>query len=167
MPSKPNTATILHRQLYFQEVWALDQQIEAVAGLAKYALGSDLRRAVDKLAHLVQARNIWLSRLSDAPRPEEIFPDDWSLDDLREASRTSQERWGAYLDALDDAELARVVSYAASSGTGYANAVEDILLHVWSHGYYHRGQVGMLINSMGGTPPAIDYIVHRRVIAGE
>ncbi|MEM9082509.1 MAG: DinB family protein [Planctomycetota bacterium] len=158
-----------YRRLYLQEVWANDQQIEAVAGLAKHALGPELRKAIDKLAHLVLARELWLNRICPEKTVNipELFPDDWDLSLLRESHASSQRRWGDYLDSIRDEDLEKVVVYSSISGETFENQLRDILIHVWSHGFYHRGQIGMLINQLGGTPPAIDFIVHARVSRGE
>ena len=31
-------------------------------------------------------------------------------------------------------------------------SVEEILLHVFTHGFYHRGQIASLVNALGGAP---------------
>ncbi|MEM1164735.1 MAG: DinB family protein [Planctomycetota bacterium] len=166
-----NTAPLgvaAHHRMYIQEVWAIDRQIAALEEVAKYQSGTTLARAITKLAHVVIARDVWLSRIDpESGRPDELWPRDWTLAQLRETVSASQQRWGRFLDRLTADGLSREIDYESYEGKAWTNTLEEILLHVWSHGFYHRGQVGALINELGGTPPAIDFIVHARVSPGE
>ena len=154
----------VHRSLLHQERWATDRQIESLRKLAGVVSGPELPRAIGKIAHTVQARGAWLHRVSGGRygRPDELWPKEWTFDELERAAEETAAHWEEWFASAIDEELDRVVEYASYEGKEFRNTVEDILLHVWSHGFYHRGQVGALINGMGGTPPAIDYIVRVR-----
>ena len=154
----------VHRALLHQEMWAVERQIAALRALAGVVSGDGLGRAIAKLAHTVQAREAWLSRIAPErfEKPEQLWPKEWTFDALSEAAERAGGNWSAWMDGLEGEEMDRVVEYESYEGKRFRNTVEDILLHVWSHGFYHRGQVGMMINEMGGTPPAIDYIVRVR-----
>jgi uncharacterized damage-inducible protein DinB len=71
----------------------------------------------------------------------------------------------AFVSGLDEAGLAREVSYRNSAGQAFVNSVADVLLQVALHGSYHRGQLATLARQGGGTPAATDYIVYVRGVA--
>lgn len=163
MPDRHNTS--IHLRMYEQEAWAMNEQISALERVAPSASGEGLSRAIAKLAHVVMARDVWLYRIdTSTPKPADLWPQNWTFEMLREALEASGTNWHAYLDRLDAGELDRVVSYTSSAGQAFNDTVRDILMHVWSHGFYHRGQVGTIINTLGGSPPAIDYIVGMRTL---
>jgi uncharacterized damage-inducible protein DinB len=63
---------------------------------------------------------------------------------------------------LSPAGLRRIVEYRNSAGQELQTAVEDILLQVFLHGSYHRGQVAMQLRLSGAVPEATDYVAFAR-----
>jgi uncharacterized damage-inducible protein DinB len=117
------------------------------------------QRAIDKMAHLVVAREIWLHRLGEWPeRPGAFFPPGHTLDSIRPWLASIENAWTAYLARLDDAELIREFKYPARDGTPYRWIVIDLLTQVFGHAWYHRGQIATLVKDLGGTPVDTDYI---------
>ncbi len=120
-------------------------------------------RAVQLLPHVHLARRVWLARL--VPRPYEMpadwFPS-WSLDETRAYAADADRDWSVYLTALTDATLAREVRYTSSEGQSFASLVEDVLIHVYNHSTYHRGQVARLVSECGGKRAVTDFIALTR-----
>ncbi len=66
----------------------------------------NFQRAVDKFAHLIAARQIWLYRLGRWPeRPTTFFPAGTTLADLPARLKAIEEAWTTYLAKLDDSTL--------------------------------------------------------------
>lgn len=130
--------------------------------------GSTYQKATGLLAHLVLARWLWLVRLGAAPQdraprnPEDFFPQDVSLDDLRRRIAEMERAWEAYLSGLDDAGLSQVFEYQALNGTRFRNTVEDILTQLFGHSLYHRGQIAQLVRGLGAEPAATDFVFWTR-----
>lgn len=126
------------------------------------------QKAAGLLAHVVLARWLWLVRLGAAPRdrapskPEDFFPRDVSLNDLRSRVEEMERAWGAYLSGLDDAELSRVFEYRALDGAPFRNTVEDILTQLFGHSWYHRGQIAQLVRGLGADPAVTDFVYWTR-----
>lgn len=120
------------------------------------------QKAVDLLAHLVAARNIWLYRLGHGNQPLELFPKETPMGRLPELLARMESAWQTYLEGLTDAELARRFEYASYEGPRFRNTVEDVLTQLYGHSLYHRGQIAMLLRSIGAEPAATDFIYWAR-----
>ena len=131
-------------------------------GLA--SLAAPYQRAVDTFSHIQLARRVWLNRINPGfPGPTEgIFPV-WPLDRAEREAEEMNGAWGPYIAQLDDTELGRAVTYSrAGDPTRYESIVRDILMHVFNHSTYHRGQIASLIAQTGVKPGATDFILFHR-----
>ena len=122
----------------------------------------EYRRALGLVGHLAAARQLWLFRFGVRGKGPstvaELFPDDTSLDELRESLSDMHGEWSDYFRELDETELARVFEYRALEGARFRNRVEDLLTQLFGHSWYHRGQVASIVRALGGTPAVTDYV---------
>lgn len=142
------------------EAWANEKVIDALNTVGDDRQPDDrFQRAVDKLAHTMAARDIWLWRMGgrDA-RPEAVFPEGVDLALLPEWSLRCLTEWKAWLAELGQPALAEPVHYNSSDGAAYTNTRADIVRQTYTHGFYHRGQIAALLNQLGVEPPLIDWI---------
>lgn len=126
----------------------------------------DYGKALGLLAHIVAARRLWLYRFEAAAEGpttiEELFPKNVRLEDLSSQVASMHEAWTAYLAALGPSELDRVFEYESLEGDRYRNRVEDILTQLFGHSWYHRGQIAVLVRSLGGEPAVTDFVYWTR-----
>lgn len=133
---------------------------EALASLERAAPPPE--RALERMAHVVAAEWLWLSRLraaageaAEAPLPvwPRLTPAECAayLADLPGA-------WRAYLGRLDDAALGQTAAYTNTQGEPWENRIDDIVMHVVMHGAYHRGQIAADLRAAGYTPVLTDFI---------
>lgn len=121
------------------------------------------QKAVSLMAHIVAARRLWLFRFGVAREaPSEFFPESLSLPDLWLRVEQMQAEWLKYLDELTEAELARVFEYQSSEGPWFRNTVEDILTQLFGHSWHHRGQIALLLRSLGVEPAITDFVFWTR-----
>ncbi len=158
------TAAARFRDLYDYEK---DANAKVLASLEAVPAGKrgtpEYQKALTMMAHLVVARQAWFYRLGIAPSwPQNFFPAEVGLVQLRDDLAAIERAWSAYLAGLDDAALARVVTYQSTEGPWFRNTVGEILTQLYSHSFYHRGQIAMLIRSLGCEPAATDYILWAR-----
>lgn len=153
-----------YRNWFAYELEAQRQTLDSLRGVAADRHGSDeWARAVRLFAHLIVARQVWLFRLDGSvAEPTDFFPEDKSIEELAAMAEESAASWNAYHEALTGEELARVYEYARSDGIRFRNSVEDTLVHLFGHSFYHRGQIAALVRAMDGTPAATDYIFRVR-----
>lgn len=139
-----------------QVLASLQAVADPLRGMPQY------QKAIDLLAHLVAARNMWLYRLGSGNQPLELFPLETPLTRLPELLHDMQSAWQTYFESLTDAELARRFEYASYDGPRFSNTVEDVLTQLYGHSLYHRGQIAMLLRSIGAEPAATDFIYWAR-----
>lgn len=117
------------------------------------------RRAVELFDHLLTARIIWLNRLGGCTnKPGEWFPKGATLDELVEKQEETEELWTRYLSQLTDEGLAQTFRYSVQDGRTFEWKLEHLLTQVFGHAWYHRGQIALLIDQIGGVTPDTDFI---------
>jgi uncharacterized damage-inducible protein DinB len=94
--------------------------------------------------------------------PSEFFPENLSLPDLWLRLEQMQVDWSKYLDGLSGAERARVFEYQSLEGPWFRNTVEDILTQLFGHSWHHRGQIALLLRSIGVEPAITDFVFWTR-----
>lgn len=113
-------------------------------------------------SHVLAAERVWLLRLrGEDSAVQPVWPV-YSLDELVELARRNREEYARHLQGLDDDALAAEVAYRNTQGTEFRTAVLDILLHVFLHGSYHRGQIAAAVRRAGQEPINTDYITFAR-----
>ena len=60
------------------------------------------QKAVDLLAHLVAARNMWLYRLGHGSKPSELFPLETPLANLPKMLAEMENAWSSYFESLTE-----------------------------------------------------------------
>lgn len=120
-------------------------------------------RARSLIPHNTIARQVWLWRIQGTPyeNPTNWFPV-WDKETLRAKLHEVDSAWESFLSTLKEADLAREVFYSSSEGQMYSSTVDDILIHVFNHSTYHRGQVARIVHELGGQRASTDYIALTR-----
>lgn len=120
------------------------------------------RKAVYLMGHIVAARRMWLFRFGVLNNNVELFPRETNFADLPGQIAEMERMWSQYLDQLNDAELARVFEYKSYEGARFRNTIEEILTQLFGHSWYHRGQIALLLRSMGAEPAVTDLVFWAR-----
>lgn len=116
------------------------------------------REALELFGHMIAARSFWLYRFGIAPRPENLFPEETSTDELAARAESMYAAWDAYLSTLTDSELSTYFEYQSTEGDKYRNKKEDILKQLSDHSRYHCGQIASRVKACGGTAATTDYV---------
>ena len=117
------------------------------------------QRAVDLAAHLAVCRENWLDRMADGGDDQtEWFPERVSIDTLGPRYAAIEARWGRYLNALPDEELERDFEFPADDGNRYRWNIEGQIVQLVGHAFYHRGQIAMIVDDLGGEKVDTDYL---------
>lgn len=124
--------------------------------------GPGYQKALDLMAHIAIARDIWLARILRHDAPGEIFPTGWDSLRVRAMWDRVEGEWREYLGGLTDEGCAREMVYRNMDGRWWRNTVGETLMHVCTHGFYHRGQVAVLVRACGGEPAQTGLMLHVR-----
>ena len=113
------------------------------------------------MSHIVNAQSTWLVRLNGVPPVTGI----WDERDLAASRRLNEETLRGFRTVMESLEFdpRRKVEYKNSAGVPFENTLGDILLQVFTHGGYHRGQIAMQLRQAGLEPVNTDYITWVRM----
>jgi uncharacterized damage-inducible protein DinB len=154
-----NTVADRIRRWYDYERDCNAKSLEMLASVpAERRNGAEFQKAVGRMAHLVAARRRWLYRLGHWSESPSLFPQSSTLEVLPELVASTEAAWVAYLDQLDDAQLARDFDYRTDDGRTFRWNVEGVLTQLFGHAWYHRGQIAQLVALLGGKAVDTDYI---------
>ena len=120
------------------------------------------RKAVYLLGHIIAARSMWLFRFGSSGKNTELFPRETNLAELPAQLSEMEAIWTRFLEQLNDDALARVFEYRSYEGAWFRNTIEEILTQLFGHSWYHRGQIAMLLRSIGAEPAVTDFVFWAR-----
>ena len=150
----------LIRDLYGYHHWANRRLFDVAAGLGDAALARDMGKhwSVPTLkgmfAHMYGADTIWLTRWrGTSPNRIPGDADFSSMADLRATWDALESEQRAFVEGLDEAGLARVVSYKNTEGAQFNVALGALLQHVVNHATHHRSEAATMITLISGSPP--------------
>lgn len=116
------------------------------------------QRAVTLAAHLAACRMNWLDRMiGDGNSQTDWWPEAASLESLRPTFAECEAAWTAYFGGLTEANLASDFEFGAP-GSRYRWNVEGQLVQLLGHAFYHRGQIALLVDQLGGATEDTDYL---------
>lgn len=153
------------RELYGYNRWANARSLQASSAVSPAdftkEVGGSFASLRGTLAHMYGAEWIWLERwrgISPRSLPFSLdFPD---VETIRTRWQDVEREQKEFLDALDPARLAQVISYVNLKGETFAYPLRRILQHVVNHSSYHRGQIATLLRQLGATPLSTDLLLY-------
>jgi uncharacterized damage-inducible protein DinB len=140
------TQTLL--RLVEQSIWANRQWVEFV-----YSLPDPEVRPRELLTHLMLGERIWFERIAGQQRTTTMCPL-MSKDELIQGFTENAE---TFLELINS-RLGDVIHFRRDSGEEYHARVEDIIQHLLTHGYHHRGQLAAHYARGGIKYPNTDHI---------
>lgn len=117
------------------------------------------------LLHLLDASSVWWQRIQKYESvnwPGKDFKG--TTADLVKEVINQDNLWFLWLQEADQADLNEVLHYETSKKEKFAQPVFEILLHLFNHGTYHRGQIVTTLRLLNiEIIPATDFIVFSRL----
>jgi len=108
------------------------------------------------LSHIVNAQAHWLNRIKGTPSMVQIGEEHDLAYCKRLHDQVSQELQQFVTD--EPKQLSSIIEYQNSNQQRFKNSLEDILIHLFNHGTYHRAQIAMDLRQHGLEPIKTDYI---------
>lgn len=140
-------------------VWA-DARLLAAVGSA----AGDVTSVLRELAHVRGAQETWIARIEDRPAAMPVWPS-MTSGTLAEAGATLDTTLLAILASLTPVGLTREISYTNTAGRAFRTPLADILLHLLTHGQYHRGKANAALRAIGAEAVNVDYVTWHREAA--
>lgn len=149
-------------------LWANKQFITWLENASEEQLNQEIESSFSTirstLIHLWGAEHGWLTALQETPwgRPYAGEEFEGSNTELMQGFKSTTELFTDFVLQLSDAEFTEI----RTRGEGKPeDTVEEIILHVFNHATFHRGQLVTLGRQVGlKQPPRTDYIYYIREI---
>ena len=150
-------------EIYRYNRWANAELLAAASALSNVdlerPLGTSHGSLFGTLLHILWGEWLWLGRWQQAA-PQ--VPDPLSartLSELKSSWSAFEGSQEAFLLAVREPDLHRIISYENPPGTTWSYSLQHMLQHVANHSAYHRGQVVSLLRQLGAQPPPTDFLV--------
>ena len=130
--------------------------LESVPGANR----SDTRfqQAVMLADHLAACREKWLDYMEGNGRNQVAWWDErCELATLRPRFAALEKQWTDYLARLEEDRLAQDFEFSESNGERFRLPIEVQIVQLIGHASYHRGQVALLVDQLGGETVDTDY----------
>jgi uncharacterized damage-inducible protein DinB len=149
----------LIRDLYDYHRWANRRLYDVAAALGEDVCGRDVGKQFSyptltrMFGHLYGADRVWLSRwkgTSPTSLPGAEFA---TLAAVRARWDELEAEQRAFVDALTDADLGRVVEYKNTEGKAFRLPLGPLLQHVANHATHHRSEIATMVTMLSASPP--------------
>jgi uncharacterized damage-inducible protein DinB len=158
----------LLQQLAAYNIWANQRMMETILALPeekqKQELPSSFKTIYDTVLHMWNAESVWWQRMKLHERiiaPIDFFKG--SLQDMSNGLLQQNNQWVDWISHASDAALNHVFQYQNTKKEQFKQPVYQMLLHVFNHGTYHRGQLINMLRQLGIEKlPQTDFIVWSR-----
>jgi uncharacterized damage-inducible protein DinB len=116
-------------------------------------------QAVTLAAHLAACRENWLDRMAGSgDKQGDWWPEEAPIETLRPRFAAIEAWWMGYLSGLTEEELSRAFEFSGRDGNRYRWSVEGQIKQLVGHAFYHRGQIALLVDQLGGQTVDTDYL---------
>jgi uncharacterized damage-inducible protein DinB len=148
----------------------IDQMFDANQAMIQYltALETPPPELLRLASHILQAEEVWLCRIQERKSPPNAFTP-VPLERMVADNEANYAGYSALLQvgvSQNDGEYSqasRRIAYKTFDGVEGEGSMADIILHVITHGYHHRGQMAAFCSQKQIKPfPNTAYISYTR-----
>ena len=155
-------------QLAAYNIWANQKLLDVILALPEekqnQELASSFKSLYLTLLHMFHAESVWWQRMKLLERinlPMETFKG--SMQELADELLQQNSQWQQWVNSATEPMLEHVFQYYTAKKEMYKQPVCQMILHVFNHGTYHRGQLVNMLRQLGIEKiPQTDFIVWSR-----
>ena len=147
-----STKTLI--SLFGYKAWA-NAELFARLGELPQGHADALHTCIRTLNHIYVVDRIFRAHLGGEPRPFDATNTKATppLGQLQSEVAATDAWYTSYVARLAPAALSEVLDFTFTDGDKGRMSREEVLLHVITHGAYHRGNVGLVLMSLSVAPP--------------
>lgn len=143
------------QSLFRQKSWANNELFNVLATVAADAQADAVHTAIRTLNHIHVVDRIFRAHLAGeshgySATNTETTPE---LGELQFAVAETDAWFERYVATVTDDQLQQCITFRFTDGDAGRMSREEMLLHVITHGSYHRGNVGQVLKSISVAPP--------------
>ena len=159
---------LLHQYAAYN-IWANKVLLDRIAKLPEEKITQEVASSFPSIyktvVHMWQAEDIWWQRLKlveNITALSETFTG--SFAEATAGLVKQSQQWEAWVDAANEIQLTHVFAFVRNKEQ-YKMKVNDMLLHLFNHGTFHRGQLVTLLRQLGETDkiPSTDFVTYTRL----
>jgi uncharacterized damage-inducible protein DinB len=158
-----STRTLI--SLFGHKAWANGELFALLATLPA-GQAEALNTSIRTLNHIYVVDRLFRARLAGEPAPFEATNTKATptLGQLRDDVAATDAWYHQYVSSLTDDQASEMLDFTFADGDRGRMTREEMLLHVITHGGYHRGNVGQVLKSISIAPPRDLYtkFLHQR-----
>ena len=155
-------------QLAAYNIWANQKLVDLILSLPdekqREELPSSFKSLQATLLHMWDAESIWWQRLKMHERiirPSENFKG--TMQDVSNGLLSQSIQWKDWVDNASEMSLEHVFQYYNTKRELFKQPTWQMLLHLFNHDTYHRGQLVNMLRQVGiEKVPETDFIVWSR-----
>lgn len=155
-------------QLAAYNIWANQKLLDVILAMPeekqKQELPSSFKSLYTTALHMLSAESIWWQRMKLQERinsPMENFKG--SMKELATELLQQNRQWQEWIKTATEPMLDHVFQYYNQQKESFKQPVFQMILHVFNHGTYHRGQLVNMLRQLGIEKiPQTDFIVWSR-----
>jgi len=163
------SAKALLRSLLEYKAWANAELLDLLETIPEARRDASFGLALRILAHTHIVDRIFIGNMQRKPHGHTAtssaeVPD---LGRLKAEMAEADALLAAYLDGLDELALDERIDFTFVDGAPGSMTRGQMLAHLVTHGGYHRGAVGRILNELGTKPPrdTVTVFLHRPAAA--
>jgi uncharacterized damage-inducible protein DinB len=148
------TNTLL-KTLFEYKCWANDDLYRLLATLPEATHARERHDAIRILNHVHVVDRIFQANVQARPHSFTSLntPETPELPALREAVAATDRWYLGYVTTLDESDLGELIDFSFVDGSPGRMSRVEMLMHVLTHGNYHRGAAGRILFQAGLTLP--------------
>lgn len=156
------SALELLRSLFGYQAWANGDLLEKLDGLDPVGQAQELHNAIRLINHSYVVGRIFAAHLTGAQHgyASSNTAETPALPDLRAAVTASDKWYLDYLARVAPEDLVQRAAFRFTDGDQGSMSRQEMLMHVATHGGYHRGEVGRILGQLSIMPPWDTFAVY-------
>lgn len=119
-------------------------------------------KIVSLFSHILKSEDVWLKRILNIEPETQNFNLPFMIDELQSSLNEVSSLADNVILSLTEDKLTNLIEYSNLQGKRFGNRISDILIHVFNHATYHRGQIAKLFRKEELRAPITDYIIFIR-----
>jgi uncharacterized damage-inducible protein DinB len=141
--------------LFAQKSWANHELFNALAAILDDAHTEAITTAIRTLNHIFVVDEIFRAHLCGQQHRYTATntPETPKLGQLHFSVAETDAWYLQYVKQSPESEFAQSIRFRFTDGDAGEMTKEEMLLHVITHGAYHRGNVGQILKSISVAPP--------------
>lgn len=147
--------------------WATKTLLDRLTQLPLEILLKDMNSSFGNIfntfKHLMTVESIWWQRIKLSEHVEAPKDPQENLEELTKMLLSSSKHWMDWVSETSEKNLTHVFGHQNSKKEYSKQPVYEVLLHLFNHQTYHRGQIVTMMRQNGiDKIPATDFIVFSR-----